>query len=390
MSGPRFGLARTTAATITDDTLAVHSHDSAIYLTRLGLGVSRVDSGASIDYRVHDLAFSHRPISLATDPRGRVWLVTEDGGGVLYNGERFSRLSLGSDEVTPLMFWSRGTVAAAVGRVGNNTLRVFRLEGQTWRQVTERPIDTRGPGVVDVKFFAVDERGRFWAGIRVENNGRTRELGVAVIDESQPAATQFHSQVAPTGAEQGAVPAPDDLTAIDFTQNGAAWFAGLSGATRIQLNATAGQPADVQVFNESRGLRGDLVSDLVRGTNNRLFLATPEGLGHYDGDTFAFDLEGSSSAARVMALAVDVNGTLWGAGPRGAWSYDGTRFRPWGRGQGIPADAFTDLAVDGENRVWFVTSEGISILSQRATNVVDVVDELSGAAAPSAAPSAGN
>ncbi|MEI8258177.1 MAG: hypothetical protein WCJ30_21070, partial [Deltaproteobacteria bacterium] len=252
----------------------------------------------------------------------------------------------------------------AVGRVGPNVLRTYRFAGTSWRQITERPIDTGGPGVIDVKFLSVDERGRFWVGLRVNNAGTVREHGVAVLDDNLPAATQFNSHVAPTGAVQGAAPAPDDLTAVEFDATGTAWFAGLSGATSIQLGATADQPATVHTYNETTGLRGDLVSDLARGPNNRIFVATTEGVGYHDGTRFAFDLVGSSAMPRVIALAADANGQIWGAGQRGAWVYDGTRFRTVGHAEGLPNDSFNDLQVDGENRVWFVTNEGITILSQ--------------------------
>jgi hypothetical protein len=264
--------------------------------------------------------------------------------------------------VTPLMFWSRGTRVAAIGRVGNNIVRTYRFVNNRWQAVTERPIDTRGPGVVSATFMAEDDRGRVWFGLRVEHEGRGRVMGVAVIDENQPAATQFHSQVPPTGGEQGARPAPDDLTDVEFDSTGTAWFAGLSGATAITL-PPGGAAATVRTYSERNGLRGDVVNDLAHGPNDRIYIATPEGLGYWDGERWAFDLEGSSAMPRVIALAMDARGTLWGAGPRGAWRYDGQSFRPVGRADGLPADEFVGLTVDGENRVWFVTSQGISILS---------------------------
>jgi hypothetical protein len=363
LEAPRFGLVRNERVNLPEDLASMFAASDGLYAARIGLGVTRVAGGPQTDYRSHDLALSRRPLSLATDPDNHVWLVTEDGGAVMYDDRRFSRVTLDPEgTAVPLMFWSRGTRAVAVGRVGNNVVRTYRFAGNGWRQITERPIDTRGPGVLDVKFLAEDERGRVWLGVRVENEGRAREMGVAVIDENLPAATQFHSQVAPTGAEQGAKPAPDDLTAIEFDSNGTAWFAGLSGATSITL--PPGGEASVRTYGEANGLRGDLVSDLARGPNDRIYIATPDGLGYWDGQRWAFDIVGSSAVPRVIALAVDINGALWGAGPRGAWRYNGSVFRAVGVGDGLPREDFVDVAVDGENRVWFVTSEGISILSQ--------------------------
>lgn len=366
---PRFGLVRA-SWTLPDDVLAAFVSGGSVFVSRVGLGVSRVTGGEATDFRSHDLALSHRALSLATDSQNNVWLVTEDGGAVKFDGRRFWRATLDPEgQAVPLAFWSRGSTCVAVGRVGPNTVRTYRWDRDHWRQVTERPIDTRGPGTVDVKFLIVDERGRYWMGIRVIDRPLGQgplELGVAMIDESVPSAIQFHQEVPPQGAEFGAVPVPNDLTAADFDSDGNIWFAGLTGATRLTPPG-AGQTAyRAQTFNETTGLRGDLVSDLTRAVQGRIYVTTSEGIGYWNGERFQFDIPGSSAQVRVTALATDNNGALWGAGPRGAWAWDGQRFRTFGRANGLPTEQFTDIGVDGENRVWFVTSEGITIFTQSA------------------------
>ncbi|MDP3278043.1 MAG: hypothetical protein Q8Q09_22850 [Deltaproteobacteria bacterium] len=367
---PRFGLVAS-AARLPADTLAPFATRDGLFVSRVGLGISRVAGGEATDFRAHDLAMSRRPLSLATDTQGSVWFVSEDGGAVKFDGRRFSRATLDPEGVaTPLMFWSRGTTVVAVGRVGPNTLRTYRWSRDHWQQVTERPVDTRGPGTIDVKFLTVDERSRYWMGVRVVDrpSGQSNvEMGVAMIDESVPSAIQFHHEVPPQGAEFGAVPVPSDLTAADFDGDGNLWFAGLSGATRLTPPTAPGGAYVARTYNEATGLRGDLVSDLARGLNGRVFVATSEGLGYWSGERFAFDVEGSRAQPRVSALTVDNNGGLWGAGQRGAWAYDGQRFRTFGQSTGLPTDAFVDIAVDAENRVWFVTAEGITIFTQSQT-----------------------
>lgn len=368
---PRFGLVPA-RWTLPDDAIAPFVARDGVFIARIGLGVSRVSGGAAADFRAHDLALSRRPLSLATDSRNHVWFVSEDGGAVRFDGQRFSRATLDADgQVVPLAFWSRGTTCVAVGRIGPNIVRSYRWAGDQWRAITERPIDTRGPGTVDAKFLVVDDRSRFWIGVRVVDrpNGQSPlELGVAMIDESVPSAIQFHSEVPPQGAEFGAVPVPNDLTAADFDSDGNIWFAGLTGATKLTPPG-AGQTAfRSQTFNESTGLRGDLVSDVTRAVQSRIYVATSEGIGYWTGERFAFDIAGSSAQARVTSLTTDNNGALWGAGQRGAWSWDGQTFRAFGRSNGLPTEQFVDIGVDGENRVWFVTSEGITILNQRASS----------------------
>lgn len=366
VEAPTFGLQARSDLAAPEDLAGAWNVSGGLYLWRIGLGVTRpLGGGGAAEFRTHDLALSRRPLSLATDTSTNVWFVTEDGGAVRYDGTRFSRVALDNDDTaTPLLFWSRGTLAVAVGRVGNNILRTYRYAGNGWQQVTERPIDTGGPGLVDVKFLAVDASGRYWCGIRVrdENGEGGRDWGVAVLDENTPAALQFYTQG--TGQQQQAAPrAPNDVTAVAFdSSSGTAWLAALSSGVSITL-PRGGAPT-VATFNEATGLRGDNMIDVSAGPRGRVYFTTPEALGYREGDAFHYDLPGSGQANRVISLAVDVAGNLWGAGPRGAWRFDGTGFTRVGRQQGLPVEEFNDVAVDGENRVWFVTPEGISILTQ--------------------------
>jgi ligand-binding sensor domain-containing protein len=185
-----------------------------------------------------------------------------------------------------------------------------------------------------------------------------RELGVAVLDPESPITVQYNENIPATGGENGSARSPSDVTAVEFEGDGTAWLAGLEGAVRIGANG------QVQRFREAEGVRGDLVGDLVKALNNRIFFVTTEGLGTRTVDSFNFAIDGAGAMPRATALAVDNTGNLWGAGPRGAWRYDGTTFTRIGRDVGLPTEEFTDLAVDGRNRVWLATTEGLVLYDQ--------------------------
>jgi hypothetical protein len=337
------------------------------FIARVGLGVTRVatrPNQAPVEYRVHDLAMQRRALSLATDARGNVWMVSEDGGPVRYNGRTFERVTLEEDpQVHPLMFWSQGANAYAVARVGDaNILRGYKMEGATWRRLLDGPVETYGPGTVDVRFLAADRAGKLWVGLRVlppaGTTGDARELGVAVLDPNAPVAPQYNANVPATGGENGSRRAPSDLSAVAFDAAGTAWFAGLDGMTSIN-------PAgEVARYREAEGVRGDLVGDIARALGDRIYFATPEGLGLRANNEFTFPVEGSSAQPRVTALSVDTNGSLWGAGPRGVWRYDGRSFTRVGRGEGLPTEDFNDIAVDAQNRVWLSNVEGLVLYDQ--------------------------
>jgi hypothetical protein len=361
VDAPTLGLSMAREGRVPFDVVRVDASGREVYVVRTGLGVTRLATRpevTAVDYRTHDLAMQRRALSVATDSRSNVWLVGEDGGAVRYDGRTFTRVELEDDpQVRPLMFWSRGTTGIAVARVGDsNVVRGYRLEGTSWRRVLAGPVETYGPGIVDAKFLAADSRGRFWMGLRVlppDGNGNARDLGVAVLDPDSPVTVQYNENIPATGGEHGSARAPNDVTAVDFEPNGNTWLAGLDGAVRV------GSDGSVRRFREPEGLRGELVSDLVRALNGRVFFVTPEGLGVWTGDSFNFAIDGASSVPRATALAVGPNGDLWGAGPRGVWRYDGTRFTRVGRDEGLPGDAYSDIAVDAQGRVWLANAEGL-------------------------------
>ena len=362
VDAPVYGLVATPAGRIASDVVRVSVAGEAVFVARMGLGVSRVVMHAGenpVDYRAHDLAMLHRPLSLATDTHSNVWLVSEDGGAVRYDGRTFGRVNLEDDpRIHPMMFWSRGRVGAAVARVGDaNVIRGYTLDGVNWRRTFEGPVETYGPGRVDAKFLSVDEGGKLWVGLRVSDAHHSRELGVAVLDPNSPIATQYNENVPESGGDHGARRVSNDLTSVEFDREGNVWFAGVDGATEIARDG-------VHTFHEAQGLRGDLVSDLARGPGDRMFFATAEGLGVWDGHEFGFPVEGSSAMPHALALSIDTSGNLWGAGSRGVWKFDGTTFTRIGAAQGLPTDDFHDVAIDAQNRAWFINDEGIVLLDQ--------------------------
>lgn len=357
IDAPTYGLVGI-AGRVSDDVVRADVSGRDVFVSRVGLGVTRIATHPGqqpVSYRVHDLAMQHRALSLATDNHGNVWMVSEDGGPVRYNGRSFERVVLDEDPgIHPLLFVTRGRTSVGIARVGDsNVLRGYRLDGATWRRLVEGPVETYGPGTVDARFLSVDSRNRVWVGLRVTvSGGPARDLGVAVLDPDQPVATQYNGNVPETGGENGSLRVPSDVSAVEFDREGHPWFAGLSGLT--QLDGTT-----VRRFREAEGVRGDLVADLVRALNDRIFFATPEGLGSWASNEFTFPVEGSSAQPRATALATDPQGNLWGAGPRGVWKYDGTRFTRFGRAQGLPGEDFNDIAIDAQNRVWLSTTEGL-------------------------------
>lgn len=363
---PHFGLSPAQGMTPPADTVALHVQGREVYAARAGVGVSRIAGGPTTDFRTRDLSVHQRPLSLATDSTGAVWVVTDDGSVVRFDGERFAHARLDPDDsITPLMFWSHGPTVAAIARVRPNVLGCYRFADGGWQQVSTRRVDLGGPGVVDVRFVAVDDRGRFWVGIRVENGGTMHDRGVVLIDGNLPQPVPFHSRVGQgrRRARNGAARAPDDLAGIVFDSDNHPWFAGVTGATQI-VPGDARTPSRVQTFAEAQGVRGDVVADAARGPSGDIYVATPDGIGHLTGDHWDFSLVGVTGELRAVALASDSDGVLWGAGPRGVWRYNGQHVTHLAASDGLPAHPVEDLAIDGENRAWLSSEDGLTIFTR--------------------------
>jgi ligand-binding sensor domain-containing protein len=361
---PHFALAPAEGMGSVTDAIALYASGSELFAARPGLGVSRIAGGDAANFRTRDLSVHDRPLALATDTTGAVWVVTDDHGVVRFDGERFGRSRIDPDDsVVPLMFWSRGPVAAAVARIRPNVIGAYRFADSGWQQVSTRRVDLGGPGQVDARFLALDDRGRFWVGLRVDQNGTMHDRGVVLIDGNLPRPMQFNARVGAHARRGRGLRAPDDLAAIDFDNDGTPWFAGVTGATHIIApeGSNAGQ---VQTFGEAQGVRGDVVADVARGPGGGVYVATPDGLGRYNGSGWDFALPGASGELRALALATDVDGNLWGAGPRGVWRYDGRTVTTLARADGLPEHPVNDVAVDGQNRVWLSTEDGITILAR--------------------------
>jgi ligand-binding sensor domain-containing protein len=67
-------------------------------------------------------------------------------------------------------------------------------------------------------------------------------------------------------------------------------------------------------------------------------------------------------AARPLALALDPNGDVWGAGPNGLVRYDGTDWQIYGADV-LPVTSFVDVESDPEGTLWILSTDRVLIVS---------------------------
>lgn len=372
----------------------VRCDEKGVWIGTRGLGVTRFARGGRVThYRTMELVVTDRSFTVAADDEGRAWFLTRDlRAGLLESStdESFEPALIERDAtagIQILAFGSRGLGAYAIGRVrGANVVRIYQHVRGEWIELFERElrfgpedeteetgeageageageesdegssVDRAPEPLVDFSFFEIDPQGRFWIGVLMPTPNQRRERaphGVLVVDLEREEVTH-HSQE-PRGP--GAVRLPNDISVVDFTSNGDAWLGGLQGVIVLANDGT------VMRFNESNGLTGEVVNDLAIDDDDVPWVATPEGLGHYEQNTWRFFLDNQPENLHVSSLAVDSRGELWAGGNRGAVHYDGTRWEVFTTRDGLISDRISSVHIDRQDRVWFVTDEGISLLT---------------------------
>lgn len=365
----------------------VRCDEKGVWVGTRGLGVTRLARGGRVThYRTMELVVTDRSFTVAADDEGRAWFLTRDlRAGILDSStdERFEPALIEHDAtagIQILAFGSRGLGAYAFGRVrGANVIRIYQHVRGEWVEMFSRelrfgPEDeideesdeepdeetsvVRAPEpLVDFSFFEIDPQGRFWIGLRMPTSTESRvqaPRGVLVIDLEREEVTHHSQEPRGPGGQQ----IPNDISVVDFTSNGDAWLGGLHGVIVL------GADGSVRRFSESNGLTGEVVNDLAIDDDDVPWVATPEGLGHYEQNTWRFFLDNQPENLHVSSLAVDSRGELWAGGNRGAIHYDGTRWEVFTTRDGLIADRISSVHIDRQDRVWFVTEAGISMLTR--------------------------
>lgn len=297
-------------------------------------------------------------LSTATDTNGRTWLVTTKGDLVTLDDEGvLKRMPLPENVFALAVAMGEGGahLLARVGQTGA-VLRVYRADAGRWSQVTERTL-TLPSDLAGVPFFGIDSSRKFWVAVEVRAGAQKRARGVAVFDASSETITYHHRGATPATDGPGATPLIDEVEAVAF-ENQFAWFASLSGAVRVG-------DSQAVAYGEARGVRGELVSDLVAAPGGKIWVAAAEGVGAYENGAFNFILPATVQQMHPTSLAIDVAGNLYGAGPRGIVYYDGTAWQTITAASGVlPTSDLRDIDLDTRDRIWLLTDLGVLLMTR--------------------------
>jgi len=295
-------------------------------------------------------------LQIATDSDGAVWARGRDNDIAKMVDGRLRRLVL-PPEIAPQAVASgpEGAYLVAIvldeQRHPTNVVRVYGSTHTGFRQLVERTL-TLPTSLVSIPFAGVGTDGHVWMGLQItrESGEGSRMYGAAVIDPASETVL-YHHRDAPQGT---GLSIPDEVSTMAFDGAGNAWFATLSGAARVE-------PFQAIVFGEARGVRGDVVTDVVAGTNV-MWIAAAEGLGSYADREFDFFQPPIVMQHRPTSLAADGAGHIWAAGRYGLLQHDGTDWAHFDSTSGLPTDELRDVEVDGQGRVWLLTPDALLVL----------------------------
>lgn len=360
LDAPPFGV-RALSLEMPEDCYWAMSKGTELYLADRNRGVTRMnDTGFVVRLRSQDLVVE-RDLQIAVDASRNTYVLGRDGTVALYRDGRLTRMR--SPEGVSVQALASGPDGAyVIARVGTEAavLRLYRVATDGFTQQMERQL-TVEPPLVSVPFFGMTDEREVWVGLRVvnETGESPRMRGVAVFREEGPV-VYHHRNADPERDGPGALRMPDEVEEIDLNQTGYAWFPSLFGAIRVGNSQAI-------VFDEARGVRGEVVTDVTVGEGDRVWIAAAEGVGYYEDRTFEFRLPAVVQQSRPTAIALDTRGNVWAAGPNGIAYNDGTTWQRLTEENGLPTNALVDVEVDAEDRVWMLAEDRVILFSRAQT-----------------------
>ncbi len=343
----------------------------------LGTGVEGAPEPRRL--RSQDLV-AQRDLQVVSDERGNTWILTDDGVIGRFRDGILQKMDAPAQAGSPQAIASARRGVYVATRSGNQ-VSIFRWATDQWELAARRTLfettgapeaapaapeaeaaAPSGTQLASVPMLGVTDDETFWVAVRVGTEERARPRGVAVFSGAEGPVVYHHHGSNPATDGEGSLQLIDDIGNIDLNESGMAWFSTLNGAVRLGNHQAV-------VFGEARGVRGEVVSDVLVGGEGRVWVAAAEGPGYYFNRAFEFRMPAAVRAARPIALALDATGHVWGAGPNGLVQYDGSNWSIYGNDSGLPTTELVDIEGDAAGNLWLLGRDQVVLLGppRRAT-----------------------
>ncbi|NKB70538.1 MAG: hypothetical protein GKR89_26000 [Candidatus Latescibacteria bacterium] len=334
-------------------------------------GVSRFDGGAWTSLTRADGLIDNRVVSMLRDASGTQWFATLSGLS-RYDGVGWTTVELAAgagEEVFSLLEDSWGYRWVG-GRGG-----LSRFDGDSWTTFTRAD----GLGHEAVTALLEDRRGVLWAGtpggVSRYDGQSWQTLSVAdglaypqiysILEDSDGvlwfgtgggvSRYDAHSFAVFTAADGLA----DGFKAIMADGDGALWFANGNPSLGEGAGFSRYAEGEWRIFTAADGFDLGGVTNLYKGRNGDLWLATTTGVSRYDGEQVThFTPADGLLDAEVFAVLEDSHGRMWFGTEEGVSRYDGTQFISLTRADGLAPGPVITMLEDRHGHIWFGTADG--------------------------------
>lgn len=260
----------------------------------------------------------------AGPPEGVVLAVTRDSAGVMYGLHRTT---------------------------DKGGIEIARIDGEKW---TPLGVELKTPGTrPEVSFARFAPDGLLWVGLRYHDGEDVQPWGVALVDISLGAVAYHHASGDRRDRARGILPVPVGVLDVGFLGQDQVWMASHEGAVRMQGE-------EVKVWNEGSQLESELLNAIAVSSGGLVFVASPDGVGTYDGDRWRFPAELRGNA-NDLALAAD--GRLWLATDRGVAIFDGGNLKRIDVRRGLVENEVLDVTLDELGRVWARGPKSLTLIT---------------------------
>ena len=343
---------------------AVHrDHEGSVWVGHSALGLARVKRGSFATYTAAHGLVGASVRTVFEDRRGRMWVGTADGLSRVEAGRLHPVSSKSASPVTAVSSVAEDTQ----GRIwygSNNGFFRFQpretcpVDGPCLEDVTMMP---SGPITrVNSRVTRGDRQGNVWLGTDQQGLARYRGDDLTVYSTADGLCEN---------AIRGIAEAPDGTIWIGTKERGICLF----------------KNDRFSALTEKDGLASNLVQDVYRGRDGTMWVATRRGLSRWmNGRFVSYNVTDGLYADHIYGVSEDLKGNLWMGCSRGAFRVSRAdldafaegksktvRTRAYGIEDGLRSIVLAvgfapTIALSGDGRVWFATTDGVSVVDPGA------------------------
>ncbi len=354
----------------------------AIWCGSRTMGVARAATSRP-RYLSGDLTEDAERLSVACAAVGRCFVVAGGAHAWFFDGARFRETRVGESapgRALAVVHDGAGAVFGVITDPPFESIALTRLapggagpprEGD-WPTIQRVPLvaaahDSRNDSRPAVTFATFAPGGNLWLGLAIVGKDG-QEQGRGALEITLPPAGSTKGTVVRHGGAPGkaataeSLPLPHDLNAVLF-DGAATWFAARSGIARLQ-------ESELRQWGENEHMSSEVCLDVAKGSDGKIWVATPAGVGRFDGNEWRFAAEGpkgdgdGDGAVATRAILNDGGGHMWLATAKGLRALDAAAADAprLGAGDLIVEDDMHDLAFDPYGRVWALGDAALAIV----------------------------